>query len=219
MNRRILMFELVLVVGALVAAIAAYPHLPAEIVTHWGPQMEPNGYSSRVAIFWLGPGLMLGVMLLTRFGPWLSPARYNVSSFDPTWQRLMLIAFCLVTTLFGVLLWSALGHAFNVGRVVAGAVCVFLMFFGNLLSKVRPNFFLGIRTPWTLASEQVWIGTHRVAAWLMVLSGLCGLVLVLAGRPQWMLLPVGLAVVLSAAYSLVLYKQMGAPQKQTAAGK
>ncbi len=52
-------------------------------------QMQADGYSGRSAIFWLGPGLMFGIVLFTRFGPWLSPARYNVSSFDPTWQRLM----------------------------------------------------------------------------------------------------------------------------------
>ncbi len=69
------------------------------------------------------------------------------------------------------MLWSALGHAFDVGRVLAGILCIFFILFGNFLSKVRPNFFLGIRTPWTLASEQVWIATHRVAAWITVFSG------------------------------------------------
>jgi uncharacterized membrane protein len=207
MSRRILTFELVLIVAALVAAIVAYPHLPAQIATHWGTQMQADGYSGRVAIFWLGPGLMLAIVLFARFGPWLSPARYNVSSFDPTWQRLMLIVFCLITVLFGVMLWSALGHTLNAGRVLAGAFCLFVIFFGNLLSKVRPNFFLGIRTPWTLASEHVWIATHRLAAWTTVLSGICGFALILVGRPQWFLLPFVFAILLSAGYSLVLYKQ------------
>ena len=208
MSRRILMFESLLIVAALVAAIVAYPHLPPQIATHWGMQMQPDGYSGRSAIFWLGPGLMFGIVLLTRFGPWLSPARYNVSSFDPTWQRLMLLVFCLITALFSVMLWSALGHAFDVGRVVAGTLCIFFIFFGNFLSKVRPNFSLGIRTPWTLASEQVWVATHRVAAWVTVFGGICGLALVLAGRPQWILAPIGFAILFSVGYSFVLYKQM-----------
>jgi uncharacterized membrane protein len=207
MSRRILVFELLLIAAALVTAIVAYPHLPSEIATHWGTDMQPNGYSGRSAVFWLGPGLMSAIVLFTRFGPWLSPSRYNVSSFDATWQRLMLLVFCLMTALFGVMLWSALGHSFDAGRVLAGVFCLFVILFGNLLSKLRPNFFLGIRTPWTLASEQVWIVTHRFAAWITVLSGICGFALVLAGRFQWFLLPFAFAMLLSAGYSLVLYKR------------
>jgi uncharacterized membrane protein len=169
--------------------------------------MQPNGYSGRSAVFWLGPGLLSGIVLFTRFGPWLSPARYNVMSFESTWQRLMLLVFCLIAALFGAMLWSALGHTFEVGRVMSGTVCLFVVFFGNYLSKVRPNFFLGIRTPWTLASETVWIATHRVAAWITVVSGLCGLALVLVGLPQWSLLPFVCALFFSAGYSLVLYKR------------
>ena len=208
MDRRIVGFELLVIAAALVAAIVAYPHLPAEIPTHWGMQMEPNGYSGRSAIFWLGPGLLSGILAFTWLGPWLSPARYSVMGFERTWQRMMLLVFGLIAAFFGATLWSALGHAFDVGRVLAGVFCVFVVLFGNLLGKVRPNFFLGIRTPWTLASESVWIATHRVAAWATVLSGICGLGLVIAGRTQWFLLPFIVAMLLSAGYSLVLSKRM-----------
>ena len=139
MSRRILVFELFVIAAALGTAIVAYPHLPSEIATHWGTDMQPNGYSGRSAVFLLGPGLLSAIGLFTRFGPWLSPARYNVSSFDPTWQRLMLLVFCLMTALFGVMLWSALGHSFDAGRVSAGVFCLFVILFGNLLSKVRPK--------------------------------------------------------------------------------
>lgn len=209
MNRRILVFELVLITAALAASIAAFPHLPPQIATHWGTGMQADGFSGRSVIFWLGPGLMSAIVLFTRFGPWLSPARYNVASFDPTWQRLMLAVFCLVAGLFGILLWSSLGHVFDIGRALMGVFSLFVIFFGNLLGKVRPNFFLGIRTPWTLASERVWIATHRLAAWTTVVSGVCGLALALTGHPQWSALPFVLSMLFSFAYSLVLYKQIG----------
>jgi len=217
MSRRILVFELFVIAACLVTAIVAYPHLPSEIATHWGTDMQANGYSGRGAVFLLGPGLLTAIVLITRFGPWLSPARYNVSSFDATWQRLMLLVFCLMAALFGVMVWSALGHSFDAGRVLAGALCIFIVLFGNLLSKVRPNFFLGVRTPWTLASERVWIATHRFASWTTVLSGICGLALVLVGLPQWFLLPFALSMLLSAAYSLVLYKRRPLPNENPSA--
>ncbi len=214
MSRRVLVFELFLVAAALAAASLAYPHLPQRIATHWGIQLQADRFSDRSIIFWLGPGLMSAVMLLTRFGPWLSPKQYSVSSFSRTWQLLMLLVFCLITGVFGVVLWSALGHAFDVGRVTTGLLCLFFIVFGNLLSKVRPNFFLGIRTPWTLASERVWIATHRFAAWAVVLSGIGGLMLVCIGRPQWSVLPFVSAVLFSAVYSLLLYKRVAASDEQ-----
>ena len=208
MNRRILVVQFILIAAALVAAIAAYPHLPAQIATHWNTHLQADGYSGRSAVFWLGPGLMAAVVLFARVGPWLSPTRYNVASFEPTWQRMMLLVFLLMTGVFATTLWSALGHVFDAGRWLAAAFCLFIIAFGNLLGKVRPNFFLGIRTPWTLASERVWIATHRVAAWSTAFSGLCGLILVLAGRPQWSVLPFLVALAASAVYSLVLSKRM-----------
>ena len=75
MSRRILVFELFLVAAAFVAAIVAYPHLSPQIATHWGTQLQADGFSDRSAIFWLGPGLMSAIILFTRFGPWLWAAR------------------------------------------------------------------------------------------------------------------------------------------------
>ena len=208
MNRRLLSIEIFLILASLAASIVAYPHLPTEIATHWGMQLQPDGYSDRSAIFWLGPGVLCAVALFTRFGPWLSPTRFNVDCFDATWQRLMFLIFSFLSTVFAIVLWSALGHAFNVSRVLGGAFCLFIVLFANLLGKIRPNFFLGIRTPWTLASERVWIATHRLAAWVVALSGVCGFALVFAGRPQWSPAPFLLAIALSGAYSLLLYKRL-----------
>jgi uncharacterized membrane protein len=158
---------------------------------------------------------MSALVLFTRFAPWLSPTRYNVASFEPTWQRLMLFVFCLIAAIFGMMLWSALGHPFDIGRALAGLFCFFVILFGNLLGKVRPNFFLGIRTPWTLASEYVWIATHRFAAGITVLSGIIGFAFVLTHRPQWFLLPFVCAMLISVVYSLVLYKRTSSSDQES----
>jgi uncharacterized membrane protein len=94
------------------------------------------------------------------------------------------------------------------GRAVLCGVCLFIILFGNLLGKVRRNFYIGVRTPWTLASERVWNDTHRFAARITVAAGLLGLALSIAGlylAALFALLAGGLAPVV---YSLVLYKQL-----------
>jgi uncharacterized membrane protein len=93
--------------------------------------------------------------------------------------------------------------------VVPALVFVILIVIGNPMGKVRRNFFIGIRTPWTLASEAVWYATHRLAARLMVASGLLGLIAVWLGAPHWVLLVLMTAWGLVAAgYSLLLYKRL-----------
>ena len=80
---------------------------------------------------------------------------------------------------------------------------------GNVLGKVKRNFYVGIKTPWTLASDTVWNKTHRLAAWLMVASGLGGFFLVMVGVPPFV--PLGLffvAVIYPVFYSLWLYKRL-----------
>ena len=80
---------------------------------------------------------------------------------------------------------------------------------GNVMGKVRRNFYVAIRTPWTLADERVWNTTQRLAAKTLVLGGVAGLILVLAGARPWLfLIPVLAGAFVPAIYSLVYYKQL-----------
>jgi uncharacterized membrane protein len=119
----------------------------------------------------------------------------------------------LPVVLFGgielLMLCSALGVKFEMARVLNGVVFLVLVLMGNPMGKVRPNFFIGIRTPWTLTSERVWHLTHRLAGKLMVGAGLLGLLAVALNAPHWLLLVLMLAwapVVI--VYSLVQYKRL-----------
>jgi uncharacterized membrane protein len=124
----------------------------------------------------------------------------------------------LVVALMGYLhvatLWGALQPAENKTifmRFFLGGICLFFALIGNVLGKVRRNFWMGVRTPWTLASEVVWNQTHRVAAWMFVAAGLLGfaLVMVLPAWAAWvvfgLIIPASLVPVV---YSLVLYKRL-----------
>jgi uncharacterized membrane protein len=120
----------------------------------------------------------------------------------------MLLFFGIMTYSYAVMLWADCGRAIDMGRAVLCGVCLFIILFGNLLGKVRRNFYIGVRTPWTLASERVWNDTHRFAARITVAAGLLGLALSIAGlylAALFALLAGGLAPVV---YSLVLYKQL-----------
>jgi uncharacterized membrane protein len=207
MTRRYLLMESLFIAAAIAITVVAYHGLPDRVPTHWDQHLQPNGYSPKWALFLIGPGAMAGVLLLSLLGPWLSPKQFAVDTFHSTWMRLMFLLFCLMAYLYAVILWGGAGHRIDQGRVIIGGACVFITMAGNLLGKVRRNFFMGIRTPWTLASEQVWYETHRLAAKTVTAGGVLGLILTLMGARGWPILVLVASALIPALYSLVLYKR------------
>jgi uncharacterized membrane protein len=107
------------------------------------------------------------------------------------------------------MLWAGIEENPYWGRCFVASFFALFVVMGNVIGKVQRNFWMGIRTPWTLASEAVWNRTHRVAAWLWVAAGLIGVFLVLVGVPYWVALVILLVATLyPALYSLVLYKTL-----------
>jgi uncharacterized membrane protein len=209
MKRRYYLAGIVLVLAALVAAWLAYPHLPEQFATHWSLRGEPDDFSPRWTIFVIGPGIMALMLAVFALLPWLSPRRFDVESFLPTYLRPMLLVVAMCGYFFAVVLVAALTGSFAVDRALVGGIAVLLVLFGNLMGKVRRNFYLGIRTPWTLASERVWHATHRLAGRSMVVAGLAALVLVLAGAAVWTVAAaLGTGLLLPVVFSLVHYKQL-----------
>jgi uncharacterized membrane protein len=208
MTRKLFLFEILSIAAVFTAIVVLYPRLPAVVPTHWNGNLEPDGYSPKWALFLLGPGLMAALTLLTRLGPWLSPKRFEVATFRPTYNLMMAMVFCAVAYCAGITLWSAVGHTVHAGRALVGGICLFFILLGNEMGKVRRNFFLGIRTPWSLASERVWNATHRFAAKTFVLGGLLALGFTAMDLQKWPIYALLAGAVAPVVYSLVLYKQL-----------
>lgn len=208
-SNRYYLVGILLIAAALIATVVVYPQLPERVPSHWGINNQANGYSPKWALFLIGPGMMAGFLVLFRFLPWLSPKYWGVDSFRSTYLQVMLILVSLLAYLYAMMLWAGLTGSANIGRAILGGVCLLLALLGNLLGKVRRNFYIGVRTPWTLANERVWNATHRFAAKTFVVGGVAGLVLTLFGLEGWPVLAVLLAApLIPAAYSLIFYKQL-----------
>lgn len=198
-----------LVLAALVAFLVSYQNLPQQVPIHWDSKGSVNGYGPRYALLLLGPGLMLSEMLLFALLPRLSPKRFEVDSFKATYLHLMLILVSMTGYFFAIVLWASLTGSVDVISAILGGASAFTILLGNVMGKVRRNFFIGIRTPWTLASERVWYATHRVAGKLLVITGIIGLVLALLGTSAWLWLAVlGAGLSTLVAYSLYFYKSL-----------
>jgi uncharacterized membrane protein len=209
MSRKYYLIGIVLTALVAIATVAVYPRLPDFVPTHWNLHNQPNGYSHKYMLFVFGPGLMVGIMLLMRALPWLSPKNFEVDAFRSSYLQIMLMLVCMFAYFQGLIIWGALGHSMDVGRAVIGGVCLLFALLGNLMGKIRRNFYIGIRTPWSIANERVWNATHRFAAKTLVIGGLIGVLLTAVGVDGWPLLALLLAAALIPAfYSLVFYKQL-----------
>jgi len=199
-----------LLVVAVAAAFAlALPSLPAQVPVHWNAMGRVDRLASPWTLFAVGPGAMAAVMALFALLPALSPRRFELESFERTYLALMLIIVGLLGYTFLVALQAGKHGTLDVPRALVGGLCVMSILLGNLLGKVRRNFYVGIRTPWTLASERVWYATHRMGAKVIVATGVIGLALIVAG--VFPLVSAAIAIggfMVPVVYSLVFYKRL-----------
>lgn len=198
-----------MVAAALAVFFYALPGLPERVPVHWNIHGEADRWGSPWSLLLIGPVLMAGTMVMFAVLPWLSPKRFEVDSSMRAYLAFMLILVGMFGYFFAVSLWAALNGPMGAPRAIIGGLCVLSILLGNLMGKVRRNFFLGVRTPWTLASERVWYATHRLAGKVLVGAGLVGLALSLASAPGWMSVAVvAVGFVVPVVYSLVHYKRL-----------
>lgn len=206
---RTLFISALFVLILLSAFVWLYPYMPARVPTHWNAQGQVNGYMSPLGAM-LTPMIVIAVLaVLTLLLPAISPRGFAITPFGSIFALIMLAlqAFVLVSAL--AVLLNAAGHPVQMPLISMLGIGALLMVIGNYLGKLRKNFFIGIRTPWTLASDAVWERTHRVGGWLFMLAGAVGIVLALAGGSLVGLVAIVLAVALVlTVYSYVAYRRL-----------
>ena len=190
-----------MLVGALV-----YSRLPEQVATHFDLQGNPDGWSSRAfAVFGL-PGILLAVNLLIPFALQADPKHKNMSGAlvnIVVWTVPVVSLLCS-----GLTLGRALGYDLRIEVVLPVFMGVLFILIGNYLPKTKQSYTMGIKLPWTLASEENWNRTHRLAGFLWVLGGVYFIVMSFIG---WnliaFLIPIVLMVLAPTVYSYLLYRK------------
>jgi uncharacterized membrane protein len=203
---------LVAVAAAALFSIWAYPQLPAQVATHFDLRGDPNGWSSRLVASILVPAL--GIVLAAVFTvlPRIDPRRANYASFRPTYWIIANAVLVMLAGIHILALGKALGWAVNMSRVAGLGIGGLFVLLGNRMTHIRPNWFMGIRTPWTLSSDTVWVKTHRFGGVAFVVAGLALLATAVVATPWVTYGAVALAAV--AALSTVVYSYVVWRQEQ-----
>ena len=197
---------LLVVVGA-VASLAAAPNLPEQMVTRWNAAGDPTGALSRTAGMWLVPGLAAGLLGLFALLPRIDPLGENIAAFRVHYDRFVVVFTAFLVALHLAVLAVNLGYPVDVTTlVVAGAAALFY-YLGTLLPRVEPNWFVGIRTPWTLSDDEVWDRTHALGGRLFKLSAAIAAVGLLFGEyaVYFLVAPAIATAAIAVGYSYVLY--------------
>jgi uncharacterized membrane protein len=204
--------------GAVAAAgfaigAAFYPKLPNPCPTHWDISGQPDGYGSPLQMALLFPSIVTGTGLMLVVLPLLGPFRRNLEEFRLTYGRICIFVMLVLVGMQVIFLLKAGGAAFRLGPAVAILVGLIIAVLGNWMGKIRRNFYMGIRTPWTLANEVVWEKTHRAGGRVFVAAGLAsalgGLLLPDPACYFVVIGTVGAAALWCAGYSYYVYRRLG----------
>jgi uncharacterized membrane protein len=207
---------LVIVLTA-VMTLLIYPGMPEVVSSHWNAAGDVNGTLPK---FW---GLILIPMLMCVFCallgvlPRIDPLRDNYRKFQGYYDGFILILavffFCIQLE---IIFWG-LGIHVSPNLIMPVMIGILFIYIGFLLEHAGPNWFVGIRTPWTLSSDSVWEKTHRKGAALFKLAGVVSMIGILAGTYAWLfvLIPVIAAAIFTIVYSYVEFKR----EQTTGTGK
>jgi uncharacterized membrane protein len=177
-----------LALGMIVAMFALagvmWSAAPDQIPVHWNWAGEPDRFGGRFEGLFLLPLAAAGVYALLLFLPRLDPRRRNYDAFAGPFAIIRTVVVGLLLGLDVVALLWIRGERAHMNGLLAAEVGIALLLMGNYLPKVKSNWFVGVRTPWTLSSEASWRQTHRLAGWLFTVGGILTVVTALA-RPDF----------------------------------
>lgn len=200
-----------LILLSFAAGAALYHHLPPRVPIHWNIYGEIDGYGSRLTGAFAIPGITLAAYIGMLITPRIDPKRANYAKFTGAYSAFVTVFVLFMLGLYATTILVAFGYDLNVGMITQIGVGLLLMVMGNYLTRVRHNYFFGIKTPWTLASEIVWRKTHRTGGILFVISGLLIIASVVTSPEVRFAITVGSALgvsLVSMVYSYLVYRKL-----------
>lgn len=208
-TRRANVLSLIFIGIVVVLGAWFYPGLPDPMPSHWNAQGEVDGYLPK---FWgvlLLPLVAIALMLVMRVIPLISPKGFRISPFLGVLNIFQVVMVAFMSLVGVLVLLEAKGIDARLNEVIFIAMGLMFIVVGNYFGKIRKNFFLGIRTPWTLASDEVWSRTHRLGGRLFVLMGsvlLFGVFFPL--QAEWLVGGVLVVAFVPLVYSYVIYRRV-----------
>jgi len=206
-----------IIIVSFVIAISIYPQMPDPMPSHWNTQGQVDGYMPKFLGMFLMPLISVGLLLLFIVIPRIDPLKHNIEKFRGYFDGfVVLILLFLLYIYMLTLFWSA-NITFGMTQAIIPAIAILFFYIGILVSKAKRNWFIGIRTPWTLSSDKVWNKTHSRGGKLFMAAGVIAMFGLLFGDYAiWLILvPVLASALYLVVYSYFEYQKVGRHQKKS----
>lgn len=192
--------------------IIFYPYLPDKIPMHWNFKGEIDRYGSKFEGTFAIPLMVFLIYLGFLYLPYIDPKRENYPKFERVYQIIKYLFVIALSILHYSVIVSALGGPRDlIPKITPITIGILFIILGNYMPRIKYNWFVGVKTPWTLSNEEVWRKTHRVSGYLFVVGGI---LMLLAGfLPPYINIIIGFsgisfAGIFSIIYSLIVYKRL-----------
>ncbi len=198
-----------IIIASAIIGLYFYPQMPAKMASHWNIHGEVDGYLSRFWALFFMPIISAFLFLVFIFIPRIDPLKNNIAQFRKYYDEfaVLVLVFILYVYLLTIV-WNR-GIGFNIIQFLAPAFGLLYYYCGALMTHTKRNWFIGIRTPWTLHSEKVWEKTHKIGAILFKISGLVTFLgIFLPGSAIFLIfLPVIVVAIYAVIYSYIAYQK------------
>lgn len=188
-------------------SVLFYNRLPEQVPTQWSSDNVVSGYSSRnMAAFGI-PVFMLLMAVIVNVTYRIDPKRENITRSREMKQIMRWFIVIVAVLVQSVIVLSAVGVTIQVGRFMSMPIAILFIVAGNYMPKCRQNYTMGIKLPWTLADEENWNRTHRLAGYVWIVGGILMVILGFFQKADWYFVIIAVVVLIPSVYSYVIYRR------------
>jgi uncharacterized membrane protein len=202
-----LIISLFIIILSFLIGIFSYSYFPDKIPSHWNQYGEVNGYMPKFIGIFLIPMISIGIFLLFIFLPKIDPLKENYKKFRNYYESFIFIIILFMSYIFLLtILWN-FGIKFNMNLGLIPALGFLFIYIGIILKNIKRNWFIGIRTPWTISDDNVWDKTHKLGSKLFIISGIITLIGIFFPKYMiWFILtPIIISSIICVIYSYFVY--------------
>lgn len=201
---------LVILLISFIIGIFLYPQMPEKMASHWNLQGKVDGYMSKFWGLFLMPLISVLLFLLFVLIPKIDPLKHNIQKFRKYYDRFIVLLIIFLFYLYLLTIFWNLGLRFSIIQVLSPAFGILFYYTGILTENARRNWFIGIRTPWTLSSDRVWHKTHKLGGKLFKIAGIIALLGAMLREYAFffVLVPVIIIAIYTIVYSYFEYQKL-----------
>jgi uncharacterized membrane protein len=184
-----------------------------KIISHWNAEGQEDGYMSKFWGIFLVPLMLIGLYLLFLVIPKIDPLKENIKKFRGYYDSFILVIILFLFYIFILTILANFGYNFNLTLMLMPALGILFFYIGIILKKLKRNWFIGIRTPWTMSNDEVWDKTHKLGSILFKIIGVIlvfGIFFPTKYFIWFILIPIFVLVIWLTLYSYIEFKKNNA---------